>query len=358
MEEFPFFEQQLLNTYYLVRIIGKGAVGTVYECIDVRDGKKYALKAIYVGGGRTGKRIQDAFVSELTANRWLSKEPKCNKYVVCYHDAGVYTPSSEITDDMRRRLEELGLESRAVYSRQVYYMVQSLMDGDLRHLTKILDRTEVLPLALFWIMERTISGLAYIHEKGLAHQDIKPENILYQVLASVTTEGELPTVEECLFDPLCTLLNLRINYGDLGFACADAIQHIRECTAEGSEFYFSPEMIREEELDLELAQSSDIWALGVTLWEFVFGRHPFFEPDIGRRQLYTFLQTVTEEEIESLPVYRSEEERMREGIRFIFKNMLRVNPRDRMSMSALKKVIDENYVLPSLQDLPDILVEL
>lgn len=135
-----------------------------------------------------------------------------------------------------------------------YYMVMEFVDGtDLK--TRI--RAEgSLPLdESLDIMIQVCAAVGYAHRAGLVHCDIKPQNIL------VTADG-------------------RAKVTDFGIARALASIHPDERNEEfwGSPGYLSPEQARGE----PPSPASDVYALGVTLFEMLTGEPPYQAPDASR----------------------------------------------------------------------------
>jgi eukaryotic-like serine/threonine-protein kinase len=128
------------------------------------------------------------------------------------------------------------------------YMVMELLDGPDLH---TLIEAAPLPAALAasYVMQ-ACAGLAEAHARGIVHRDIKPANL-------VLSRGSVKVV-------------------DFGIATASEDDDDDEITAVhtviGSVHYMSPEQLRSSS---EIDARSDIWSLGVTLYELISGRRPF-----------------------------------------------------------------------------------
>ena len=141
-----------------------------------------------------------------------------------------------------------------------YYMALELVDGmDLEVLLNALRRQRKrLPWSLcLYIASQILSALHYAHgvvidgqPLGLVHRDISPSNVL------LSTQGE-------------------VKLTDFGIAKAQGRQH-KTATGhtKGKVAYMSPEQVRGEELD----SRSDLFAVGVVLYEMLAGVHPFDAP--------------------------------------------------------------------------------
>lgn len=118
------------------------------------------------------------------------------------------------------------------------------------------------------IMVDMAEALAYIHERGLVHRDVKPENIL------VNSAGDSKLID----------LALASRY--------DFISRIFvRRRVQGTASYMSPEQIRGKALD----NRADIYSFGATMFEMVVGHPPFTgasEPEILRRHLSDYIRPV------------------------------------------------------------------
>ena len=137
------------------------------------------------------------------------------------------------------------------------YMVMEYLDShDLRSINRYLNQTEERwpPLFAVWVIKELCEGLAYAHQKkdsdghdlALIHRDVSPSNVLIGML------GEVKII-------------------DFGVARAQGLIHQSVSgSLQGKLAYMSPEQARSEEID----QRSDIYSVGLTLYEMLAGIRP------------------------------------------------------------------------------------
>jgi serine/threonine-protein kinase len=100
------------------------------------------------------------------------------------------------------------------------------------------------------ILEQTAIAIAYMHEKGWVHRDVKPDNIL------VNASAEVRLIDFALAQRLSRKKPSRFR---------------RRGKAQGTRSYMSPEQIRGEPLDAR----ADLYSFGITIYELTTGRPPF-----------------------------------------------------------------------------------
>ncbi len=204
----------LAGEYEIVGPLGAGGMATVYRGRRLTDGQPIAIKVL---------REQYAHDKEFVARF----EREAQALVQLSHPRMV-------------QVFDYGRDG------DVHFIVMEYIEGE--DLKKQLRRVGVLDEA----RARTIGAevceaLAYAHAHGIVHRDIKPQNIL------LAADG-------------------RVKVTDFGIARALAAAGITETgTVLGSVQYLSPEQAR----GLGVGQSSDLYSLGVVLFEAIAGRLPF-----------------------------------------------------------------------------------
>lgn len=209
--------------YRLENKLGEGGMGFVYLATRLHIGDHVAIKVLH-GDKRNDPHAGERFRLEAQTAARL-KHPNA----VGVYDYGV-------TEDGLR------------------YLVMELIEG--RSLRQIISQQGPLPLpAVAEVISQICAALAEAHRQGIIHRDIKPDNIIVQ-----DTPG-----------------GLRIKVLDFGIA------KLRDLAASnltkpghvmGTPRYMSPEHCMDEELD----ERSDIYSLGVVLYEMLCGIVPFTAP--------------------------------------------------------------------------------
>lgn len=132
----------------------------------------------------------------------------------------------------------------------LYYMVMELLEGDTlkAYLNAFRKRGERLPLGeLTRILNDTLGGLSYAHAEGVIHRDLKPSNIL------LTRRGQA----------VLTDFGIAQILGGTQYTVSGALM--------GTLNYMAPEQGRDGKCDVR----SDIYSLGITLYEMLTGSVPF-----------------------------------------------------------------------------------
>lgn len=225
-----------IGKYDIVSEIGRGAMGVVLLGKDPYIKRKVAIKIV------NPTRIEQVEKSEAYKARFfLEAQAAGNLYhpnIVTIYDAN----------------EVEGL----------CFIVMEYIQG--RTLEE-LCRQGQLPLEqVVQIGIRVCHALDYAHQRQVIHRDVKPGNIM------ISDEGE-------------------VKIADFGIAYMPSSQPVKEYSIMGTPYYLSPEQI----LGKPVAASSDLFSLGIVLYELVCGKRPFEGDDVE-----AVLQQILEETPESV----------------------------------------------------------
>ncbi|MEV8210223.1 serine/threonine-protein kinase [Streptomyces sp. NPDC079189] len=220
-------DQLLGSRYRLVRELGKGGMGQVWEARDERLGRPIAVKVISLlaGGGSRGDEARARFQREAKITAGLH-----HPNIVTVHDLGETGPEDD----------------------RAPFLVMEMVRGE--GLDEVLRRGAVgLPKAAKWAAQ-ICDALAEAHGAGILHRDIKPSNIL------ITSSDAVK------------VLDFGIARAADPYATADRLT--RTGFIVGTPPYMAPEQAR------GLPEpASDLYALGCLLFELITGRLPFEAPD-------------------------------------------------------------------------------
>ena len=204
---------QLLGKYEIIAEIGRGAMGAVYKARDPLIDRLVALKTI-TGSPSAQTNLLDRFYQEARS-------------------AGALQHPNIVT------IYELGHEKNTPFIAMEYLEGESL--------DRIIEQKPVLPLSVkLGYIVRVCDALAYAHQHNVVHRDVKPANIM------VTKEGVVKVV-------------------DFGIARLTDMSMTQPNMMIGSRAYMSPQLYKGERAD----PRSDIWAVGVSLYELLAYKRPF-----------------------------------------------------------------------------------
>lgn len=208
-----------IGTYRVVRVIHPGATSIVMEVVQDATQQRFALK-------------------QLLASRAEDRDER----KVFEHEARV---GMELRHPNLIRVHEF------VRDPIQPYFVMDYFPG--YHLKLPIARPSVYPMPkaqLHRILEQAATALAYMHDKGYAHRDVKPENIL------ANKSGEVRVIDYALAQK--PISGLRKLFGS-------------KVPRQGTPSYIAPEQIRCE----SPSPLADIYSYGITCYELACGRPPF-----------------------------------------------------------------------------------
>lgn len=214
----PNVARPVLGRYEIERELGRGAMGTVYLGRDPRIGRTVAIKTL---------ALTEEFESE-------QLEEVRRRFYQEAETAGRLNHPNIVT------IYDVGEEHDLAYIAMDYIVGDSL-DQHVR-------ADALLPIEqVFAIGVQVAEALDYAHAQKVVHRDVKPGNIIFDL-----DKGQLKVT-------------------DFGIACLTDNSRTRTGTVLGSPFYMSPEQIAGKKVD----GRSDLFSLGVTLYQLFTGSMPF-----------------------------------------------------------------------------------
>ncbi|XP_064202163.1 serine/threonine-protein kinase 17A-like [Anguilla rostrata] len=225
----PIKTEPFSDLYSLIpgKELGRGKFAVVKKCVEKRTGKEYAAK--FLRKRRKGQDCRLDIVHEIAVLELATASPR----VITLHQ--VYETASEMI---------LVLEYAAggeIFDQCVAERDEAFQERDVRRL-----------------MRQILEGVAFLHENGVVHLDLKPQNIL------LTSEAPLGDVRIVDFG-----LSRVVSGG----------QELREIM--GTPEYVAPEILNYE----PISTATDMWSIGVLAYVMLTGTSPF----LGEDKQETFL---------------------------------------------------------------------
>jgi len=219
--------------YLIVRHLGTGGMGQVFLAEDVRLGRRDAVKS-----------LAGTWLSSPTARQRLMREARSAAALTHPNIATVY----DVFEDGHHLL-----------------LVMEYVEG--RSLRDLLSAGAVPPNFALRLAIQIADAIGYAHDRGIVHCDLKPANV------QLTPDG--------------TVKVLDFGVARAAFAPDDEVAASERGKIVGTPGYMAPERI----LRGTVSPSSDVYSLGVIVFELLTGRHPF--DDTGRADIFSVLTVST-----------------------------------------------------------------
>lgn len=269
---------RVIGNYHLIKKIGQGGMGVVYQAIHAHLKKQVVLKLLLNNDWDNSNQTQ-RFYREMELVGQLD-----HPNIVKATDAG----ESEDT---------------------CFLVMESLEGHDLKKILKIEHSLSIT--AACSILRQAANGFQYIHNNNLIHRDIKPSNLF------LTTDGKIKILDL----GLAGLCHSETSFSDL----TDS-----NCIM-GSAYYMAPEQAQSVKT---IDQRSDIYSLGCTFYQLLTGRLPF--------KRNTPVETIIAHREDTPPRLSDYLPEIPAQLEELFQSMIQKNPDDRIqTMAEVVKQVDD-----------------
>jgi len=222
---------EAIENYQIIELVGSGGMGVVYKAIDTNLGKTVALKMIKPEHEKDGLFIKN-FKREAQSIARIDNHPN----IVTVHNF--------------------------IQSEKGTFIIMEFVEG--KTLSDLIEeRIKFLPNAAWPVLKQILQAIGYAHQHQVIHRDLKPKNIILK------KDG-------------------KVKITDFGLAKQVAKEHETTTVAgRGTLYYMSPEQVRGGK---DVTHLTDIYAIGMTLYEMLTGKRPFDQTD----SQYTTEQRIVE----------------------------------------------------------------
>ncbi len=209
-------DRETIGRFQIEHVLGSGAFADVYLAYDDQAHRPVAIKTIRPTRTKCSPELVDSFLEEANTLSQLSHPAIAKVY-------------------------EIGRDENGLP-----FVVMEYVKGD--SFWQLLTEKMLTARTAIQLIAESAEALVYVHQNDIFHRDLKPANII------VGLDGSPRIV-------------------DFGLAVHESVQRDRAGEFAGTTCYMSPEQVRREPHRID--GRSDIWALGVMLYEVLAGRKPF-----------------------------------------------------------------------------------
>ena len=251
-----------IEDYYTVlKILGSGAYGTVYQVKSHKDNQIYALKMM-------NEKLEQVVLKDIEREYEVLKilGDKCKQGLVCYHKL------------FKGRYKGTNLIGTHTYICLLMDYIQGFELFDYVNDECITKNKWLNEDQMFTVMKHLAYTVKLLHDNNIVHRDIKAKNIIINGTQMVLID----------YGFLCSVKN--INIPDIDLGCFDN---------KGTPLYLSPELYQiifsgqKIQIPGKVLKAADVWALGVVFYLIITCEFPFrgFDPsNDGIKQFYNFLR--------------------------------------------------------------------
>lgn len=299
------------SKFIIIEMLGRGRFGAVYKVFSVDNNMNYALKVLFPNYNNIISKFNEPFVMKILS------EKTCPNGIVCYRGS---FKVPKVPENVYYDEEDESGESDENSKENVYVLLIDYIDGV--NFGDYLKNNTLDYIRTARYLKLLSSSLSYIHERGIAHRDIKPDNIL---------------IDKRNSEPYIV---------DFGISCAENLLpnelYVRKCseikTIVGTPLYLPPlETEKNSEMIFSKLKSDDIYSLGVTMIQALSGKTPDWVSGFGGFDFEKFISFLKNK----IPFEEGDEQKV--AIYFLLLQMVHTDWRQRPTTQYINELIGAVY---------------
>ncbi|XP_060930896.1 serine/threonine-protein kinase 35 [Limanda limanda] len=340
--------------YNLLREVGRGSYGVVYEAVSRKTGARVAVKRLHCDAPENVELALAEFWALTSLENRHQNVVQLDECVLQKNGLAQKMSHGNKRSRQYLRLVETSLKGERIlgYPEEpcyLWFVMEFCEGGDLNQY--ILSRRPD-PHTNRSFMRQLTSAVAFLHKNNIVHRDLKPDNIL------ISQKSGSPVLKVADFglSKVCAGLNSKNSEEHPSSATAASGQGSNQnniininkfwlSSACGSDFFMAPEV-----WEGHYTAKADIFALGIIIWAMV-ERITFIDAESKRELLGTYIRQGTEivpvgEALLENPkmvlhIPQRARSSMSEGVKKLLQDMLAVNPQDRPDAFQLEVRMDQ-----------------
>ncbi|KAJ8258207.1 hypothetical protein GJAV_G00194370 [Gymnothorax javanicus] len=339
------WEQKVMAPRYsLLREIGRGSYGVVYEAIARRTGATVAVKKLRCDAPENVELALAEFWALASLEKRHENVVQLEECVLQRNGMAQKMSHGNKLSKQYLRLVETSLKGERIlgYHEEpcyLWFVMEFCEGGDLNQF--ILSRRPDPRTNQSFMLQLT-SAVAFLHKNNIVHRDLKPDNIL------ISEKSGSPVLKVADFglSKVCAGLGGLAGEGDPERGGKGVnVNKYWLSSACGSDFYMAPEV-----WEGHYTAKADIFALGIIIWAML-ERITFIDAESKRELLGTYVRQgaeivpVGEALLENpkmvLHIPQKKRSSMSDGVRKLLQDMLAVNPQDRPDAFELVVRVDQ-----------------
>ncbi|XP_029478551.1 serine/threonine-protein kinase 35-like [Oncorhynchus nerka] len=328
--------------YSLLREVGRGSYGVVFEAIARRTGARVAVKKLQCNAPENVELALSEFWALASLEKKHENVVQLEECVLQRNGMAQKMSHGNKRSKQYLRLVETSLKGERIlgYPEEpcyLWFIMEFCEGGDLNQY--ILSRRPD-PRTNKSFMRQLTSAVAFLHQNNIVHRDLKPDNIL------ISQKSGLPVLKVADFglSKVCAGLGKDGNEHPKAGGDRNNVNKFWLSSTCGSDFFMAPEV-----WEGHYTAKADIFALGIIIWAML-ERITFIDAESKRELLGTYVRRGTEivpvgEALLGNPkmvlhIPQKTRSTMSEGVKKLLQDMLAVNPLDRPDAFQLEVLVN------------------